>query len=850
MRFLIIFFLFHLGVLVAQETTVTISPKAAELLNQASTSSLERIFYTDRDEEAAKADGARQTSILTQGCMSTFSPSQNGSLTQHPSDFPASVVDQDEICGLDSSKLPLEQKQPTPTPNSTTSGPGTDLANQASLEKLPQVSAAILRTKLQQEKDPLQRYQIALRLAEILLQEQRPAEALSILESKDIALSQEGEKDTMVLFWKAQALLALKQQAEAIALLEKLILIFHADLSSEPSSRHTQDYLEASQITLARAYRAQGALDKALSVLDTITPNGPMASLALQERTATLLALQKNSDVEQLFKTISPKTLSEQPRLAYLFALCAAQQGDNTEALRRFSKAGGVDPWTSSAAISGIVHCDISLNKPAEAQLILEKYLQENPDSPRVPELMAQLEQLYILQNNNDINLFQKWSKDTTQSVRASYALLPYARTMERLGHRDKADELFSTFLTTYPHHALENEASLELAQSKLLQGDPQGALSYIIERPDMPAAMRARYAFERGLAESALKHPEQAKKAFIEAASFDPHLSEDALYNQSLLQITPDTQNSSTPLQNGHDQNAHEHEEYLAVLSADQGTRQSALSVIHAARHFLETYPQSSFSNEVRMKLGEALLAYGNVREARLELETVGKLESSSELGRQALFLAAQAASRSMDPKSIDDALMLLEQIAQSPHAGADVWQARLDQAALKNAQALPLEATAIYDQILASQEPSPQIRNTAQMAKGDTLYGLGTKDRTNYEAAINVWRQLADEPNIAPYWRNQALCKIGLTDEKLGDFDSALAAYYEALKTPLNQKPELLWHDKSAFEAARLLESRKQWSEAIQLYQQIVSEGGPRAHEAEEKISKLRLENFLWEK
>ncbi|KAB2644364.1 MAG: tetratricopeptide repeat protein [Verrucomicrobia bacterium] len=790
MHYLIIIFLFHLGVLVAQETTISTSSKAVEPLNQTSTRA--------------------------------------------------------EL----SSKLLLEQKQSSLSAKSTTTGPGTDLANQASLEKLPHVSAAILRTKLQQEKDPSQRHQIALRLAEILLQEQRPAEALSILESKDIDSPQEGEQDTMVLFWKAQALLALQRPAEAIALLEKLVLIFHSNLTPELSTQQTQDYLEASQMSLVRAYRAQSDFAKAISVLDTITPNGPMAALVLQERIATLLALQKNSDVEQLFKTISPQTLSKQPRLAYLFALCAAQQGDNTEALKRFSKVEAVDPWTSSAAISGIVHCDISLNKPAEAQLILEKYLQENPESPRVAELMTQLEQLYILQNNNDITLFQKWSQDTTQPWRASYALLPYARTMERLGHRDKADELCTIFLTTYPHHALNNEALLELAQSKLLQGDPQGALSYIGDRPDMASSMRARYAFQRGLAESALKHPEQAKKAFIEAASFDPHLSEDALYNQSLLQITPDIENSMTPLKNAHDQNAHENEEYLAVLSTDQGTRQSAISVIKASRHFLETYPQSPFSNEVRMKLGEALLAFGNVREARLELETVGKLEPSSELGRQALFLAAQAASRSMDPKSIDDALMLLEQIAQSPHAGADVWQARLDQAALKNAQALPLEAIAIYDQILASQEPSPQLRNTAHMAKGDTLYGLGTKDRANYQAAINVWRQLADEPNIAPYWRNQALCKIGLTDEKLGDVDSALTAYYEALKTPLNQETELLWHDKSAFEAARLLESRKQWSEAIRLYQQIVSEGGPRAYEAQEKVSKLRLENFLWEK
>ena len=54
---------------------------------------LTQIFHTDRDEEAAKADGATQASILMPGHMCTYYPNQNGSLTQHPSGFPASVDD-------------------------------------------------------------------------------------------------------------------------------------------------------------------------------------------------------------------------------------------------------------------------------------------------------------------------------------------------------------------------------------------------------------------------------------------------------------------------------------------------------------------------------------------------------------------------------------------------------------------------------------------------------------------------------------------------------------------------------------------------------------------------------------
>ena len=62
--------------------------------------SLAPIFHTDRDEEAAKPDGVRQTNILTPGCMCTYCPSHNVSLTQHPSGFPVSAGDRCEICGL------------------------------------------------------------------------------------------------------------------------------------------------------------------------------------------------------------------------------------------------------------------------------------------------------------------------------------------------------------------------------------------------------------------------------------------------------------------------------------------------------------------------------------------------------------------------------------------------------------------------------------------------------------------------------------------------------------------------------------------------------------------------------
>ncbi len=762
-----------------------------------------------------------------------------------------------------------------------------ELATQAASEKLPQVSASILRTQLQQEKNPEEKQKLILKLGEMLVVEHRPNEALLILDSKDLL------PDPMISFWKAQALLASGKAIEAE-------LMFQSLLTTGKSL--SKEYLDATNLALARTERALGKNEEALKIVETIPANSSLALPALEERCSILLALKRNTDVEELLKNngilvesaasnekkgisgaqqpsvygqtraasndatqlVAPaieansnQQLSQQPRLLYLYALAAWQRGDQTEALRRFTmkKTPFSKGWTSAATVAGIADCQTALQKPEEAQTLLEKYLQENPKSSRLPELMEQLEDLYAAQKNKDVTIFYKWTNDATQPYRASYAMLPLARMLQQQGHLGKSDMLYHSFLSKFPSHPLAGQAYLELAQEKLNQGDPATALSLLNDQPSLTSVVRARMAFLRGLAESALKHLERAEQEFHQAELIDPSFAADAQYNQMLLRFVSNPtkeQIVSSPQQQkifNEAVDGIERKEYLLVLNSDHGDQASASVVIKKARAFLAEHPHSSFANEVRMKLGEALLKKGLVRDARVELENVGHAESTSELGRQAFLLAAQAAAHSMDPKSVDDAIMILEQVAQNNKGSYDAWQARLEQAALKNAQALPLEAIAIDDQILTGADVPSEIRYTAQMAKGDTLSGLGAKDPNNYQAAINTWRALADIPAIPPRWRNQALCKIGLIEEKLGENDMALATYYEAIKTPRLQEPEQLWHDKAAFEAGRLLEGRHQWNEAIQLYQQIVAEGGPRAAEAKARISKLRLENFLWE-
>jgi len=288
------------------------------------------------------------------------------------------------------------------------------------------------------------------------------------------------------------------------------------------------------------------------------------------------------------------------------------------------------------------------------------------------------------------------------------------------------------------------------------------------------------------------------------------------------------------------------EREEYLKIfLSGNSG----GSGLVSACRSFLESHPTSPFAPDVRLRLAEALLASGDLQGARAEFELLAATAPEGDLARESLFLAARSASGAMDPGSIDDSLMLLERVACKATPDRMTWQARLQEGALKIAQGLPSEALAIYDRILASAGSDPELRSATLMAKGDTHHQMGTTDPVAERSAVESWRRLAEDPSLPVGQRIQALCKAGMVLQNLGETDTALACFDEAFRIPVHDRVSAIWHDKAAFEAAHLLEKGRRWNEAVALYDALMAGGGERAGEAKARLSKLRLENFLWD-
>jgi len=789
-----------------------------------------------------------------------------------------------------------------------------DLAKQAADEQLPQVSAAVLRTQIQQEQDKGKRIVLTRRLVALLISGGRFDEALAVSTTADAG------KDPTLAYWKAEALLGTGDASGAAGLFSSLI-----------QQKSTVEGITTDQITLglARALREEKKPEEALNLLNEVPPDSLIFEEVVLEKGIDLLALGRGEECLKLLQGFAPASDEGKAMAVYLKALANWRLGNFDEAKKCFLAIPPVSPWCSAASTLGGALCYSASGKPQLGIDLLEKHLDQIDDDPLLNEQFRLLDQLYTTAATPYSTMLKKWSDDSAHQTRARLALFYQAKQEFRLKHLEGAETLLDSLIRKYSDDPLADRARVLLCASRLQRGLTQDALGWSIDRPSATSEIRAKLAYLRGLAQAASGKEEEAKTSFESAASLDPSLTQNALFNKTVLVATTDkgSLDTSTAARSIVELNAgvpseemefqialdlvrrgdpkgivlmgqvadhstdpsiksrarlaaaewnmksgkgdvadqdfakavHENsgdperEEYLNVFLKDTGRKADVPGVILAARAFLQAHPDSRFNPEVRLKLAEALLASGDVQAARVEFEQLAAAGSGTEIGRRALFLAAQSAARAMDPTSLDDSLMLLERVVENGNNDQLVWQARLQQGALKNAQNLPLEASAIYDSILSATNgtggPDAELRAAAMMAKADTLHQLASTDPSQERAALTIWQQLAADPGMPLRWRNQALCKNAMILEKLGEGDAALAAYYQAFKNPRANEPEQLWHDKAAFEAGQLLESRKQWNDAVALYAQLVAEGGPRAGEAKARLSKLRLENFLWE-
>ena len=277
-------------------------------------------------------------------------------------------------------------------------------------------------------------------------------------------------------------------------------------------------------------------------------------------------------------------------------------------------------------------------------------------------------------------------------------------------------------------------------------------------------------------------------------------------------------------------------------VLADDP--QQNTAAVARAAQDFIQQYPESAVRAEVRLKLGEVYFRQNDFPNAQTQFELVAEQQPDSPLVETALFLAGEAARKSLNPSSVDRAVDLFEEVYKMD--GPLRFQARLEQALTKRQIQQEKEAIVLLDDLLAQNIP-PEIRCEALEAKGESQFSLGAKDKSQYEAALKTFDSLAAAETNSPDWRQSALYRKAKCFQQLGKTDEALSALYDVLNAGGNKSDEF-WFFRAGFDAAELLEARRAWASAAAVYEKLTAIPSPRSEEAKNRLERLRLEHFLW--
>src|SRR5216684_6069096 len=170
---------------------------------------------------------------------------------------------------------------------------------------------------------------------------------------------------------------------------------------------------------------------------------------------------------------------------------------------------------------------------------------------------------------------------------------------------------------------------------------------------------------------------------------------------------------------------------------------------VIELAKRFVEQYGASPFTPEVRMKLAEIYYRHQDFANAQTQFEILAQHDPDNPLGEKALFLAAESAMSSMGEHSLDQAIVLFDQVMRLN--GGLKWAARNEQAVIERKLGKPQDALLLYDDVLKS-NARPSEKREALCGKGDILFEIG--GNVNYRRAIEAYDQLAADPEEQIHW------------------------------------------------------------------------------------------------
>lgn len=700
-----------------------------------------------------------------------------------------------------------------------------------------------------------------------------------------VAANQTSSLRSEAAFGEAEALRALGQEERAMQVLRSLenipawstraklgqaqLLLERGDLAtSDRLLRETRPQLATERterrFLLGRLNLEQGHFDKAIETLSVILkkPEGVSHRLLV----ATLFSLadahikanspESGDDAFEEFIDHHPGDSSLPSIFAQLDELYRRERKPSTNELERWRR----DPAQPRQALAQwyFARNRLRAGDHEQAVALLTQLRDSGLGLPALAEANLELARLQLNRG--------QWSETikAAEVARTCNPAPPYqeqadwliAEATFRSGDLEKAATSFEDLAKGAP--ALSGDAlfNAALCWLRLDRVEAFGADYRKISNDPSQQAAQGELLLEQAVSQAAQGKPEaeEAFRKFIREFPNSPRISEAwvALAELGFHAPKPNLAKARENIAKARQANptaaALERAAYLEIWIEDASSPADDGAVIAAANKFLQQFPNSRFTAEVRMKLAEAYYRRQDFANAQTQFELLAQQKPDAPLAEKALFFAARSATSSMSTGALDHALALLDQVVKLN--GDLKWTARNEEAAIERRLGKNREALALYDEVLKNNAKPPEHRE-ALCGKADIFYEMGTTDPQDYRQAIELYDQLANEPGVPVHWRHQAEFKKGKALEKLNDKPAALTTYYNVIEDAMRseRQHEFFWFYKAGFGAAHLLEETRDWKSAVAVYRKLAAVGGRRSDEAKARLTQLRLEHFLWE-
>jgi len=158
--------------------------------------------------------------------------------------------------------------------------------------------------------------------------------------------------------------------------------------------------------------------------------------------------------------------------------------------------------------------------------------------------------------------------------------------------------------------------------------------------------------------------------------------------------------------------------------------------------------------------------------------------------------------------------------------------------------------ESVLVFDEIIGRYADSDWV-TPAWARKGDSLFALGSDKPTRYDEAKTAYLEVLGRRDATPEMILQAEFKIGRCYQKKKQVDDAIDRYYSHVVLPYlddRQKGKIYseaastWFVQAAFQAAELLEQKKEIDQAESILNRVIQANVPGRDEALHRIQRLR--------